>query len=319
MIVDCHTHFVPRSFTRALEAGGRPFGYDRGPAGAIVHPAGPVLPVGYDELHDPAAKLRVLDGQRLDAAVVSITPHLFVHAGEAGERFARDANDDLAAFVAESERLVGLATVPVDRPAAAGRELERAVAELGLRGAILGTSHPDGRDYAREDLEPLFAAAQALGVPLMLHPFYAGPIRDESRFLSNSIGVPLDTLLGTVAIIYSGLLDAYPEVRLVLPHGGGHLPFQLGRLDNGWRIKPDRRGAAAHPPSHYLDRFLFDSVLHDPLALRFLVELAGQERILLGTDAPYLTGEQDPVAFVAAAGCDPDALGATAARVFGIG
>lgn len=317
MIVDCHTHYVPRTFTRALAAGERPFGYEQGPAGAIVHPAGPVLPVGYAELHEPAAKLAVLDGQGVDAAVVSLTPHLFVQAGEAGVRFARQANEELAEFVA-GDRLVGIGTLPMDRPAEAARELEHGVRELGLRGAILGTGHPDGRLYERADLEPLFEVAEGLGVPLMLHPFYAGPVQDQAHFLANSIGVPLDTLLGTVAIFYTGLLDRWPGVRLILPHGGGYLPYQLGRLDNGWRAKPACRGGAERTPSAYLEQCFFDTVLHEPAALRFLTEVAGPERLLLGTDAPYVTGEADPVGFVTAAGVDPAALGANAARLFGI-
>ncbi len=319
MIVDCHTHLVPASFARALAAGRRPQGYAAGPAGSIVHPAGPVLPAGDAELHDPEAKLAVLDAQGVDGAVVSLTPHLFVYDGDEGVRFARAANDDTAAFVAASPRLVGLATVPLDRPDAAAVELARAVDELDLRGAIIGTSLPDGRAFGRSDLDPLFEVADALRAPLLLHPFYAGPVRDQAHFQANSIGVPLDTLLATVAIVHAGLLDRWPGVRLVLPHGGGHLPFQLGRLDNGWRIKPELRGAAERPLSGYLDQLRFDAVLHDPRALRFLAEMVGWERVLLGTDGPYRTGQLDPVGFVREAGGDPHELGEQARALFGVG
>jgi aminocarboxymuconate-semialdehyde decarboxylase len=320
VIVDCHTHYVPRDLVARLSAPGEDaYGYAWAHEGSSIrHPAGPALPVGYAELHDPQAKLACLDERGVDAALVSITPHLFVYDHADRLAFARRANDDLAAFAAASPRLFGLGTVALADPAAAAAELERGVRELGFRGAILGTSLPDGAPLSRAVLDPLFEVAQALGAPLMLHPYYAGPVRTQELFLANTVGVPLDTALAALHVTLSGALDRWPGVRLVLVHGGGSLPYTLGRADNAWRMKEAARGAAQRPPGEYLDRFLFDTVLHLPAALRYLAGLAGEDALLLGTDSPYLTGERDPCAFVRRAGLDPERLGATAVEAFSL-
>lgn len=321
MIVDCHSHYVPARLRRELLAGGRPHGYGVRGAETLVTPDGAELPVGYAELHEPAAKLERLDALGVDRAVISITPHLFAYEDGDALGFAQRANDDLAAFVAAGHgRLAAQGTLPLLDPAAAARELERCVVQLGFAGAIVGTSLPDGRPLDRATVDPLLEVAQAHGVPLTLHPYYAGPLRDPRWFLPNSVGVPFDTALAAATLICSGAFDRWPEATVVLVHGGGSLPFQLGRLDNAFAIKPDVAGAdSVARPSSYLGRFAFDTVLHDPRALRFLADVAGEERLLLATDAPYETGQADPVGFAVAAGLDPAALGANAARLFKLG
>jgi aminocarboxymuconate-semialdehyde decarboxylase len=298
-VVDVHTHFAPPALPAQMRRDG----------GFVVTPDGLRLPVHYAELHDPAAKLQELDARGIDAAVVSLTPHLFAY-GEDAAAFARHANDALAEYVSASPRLSALATLPINDPDAAAAELDRCMGELDFAGAQIGTSLPDGRP-----LDGLWEAAA--DVPLVLHPYYAGPIADPDLFLNNSVGVPLDTCLAAARLLCDGTLDRHPRLRLVLVHGGGHLPFQLGRLDNAWRMRPAER-RAAKPPSGYLDRFHFDTIVHSPDALRFLAGLVGADRLLLGTDLPYVTAEQRPVEHARAAGLDPHALGANAAALFSL-
>lgn len=316
-IVDVHTHFVPDVAVEAIRRGRGEFGL-HGDA-TTLHTAAGALPIAYPELHDPVAKHGVLDDRGIDVGVVSITPHLFVYdpVGDAIE-FSRLANDALARYIASTPRLVGLATLPITAPRAAADELERAVVELGLRGAEIGTSLPDGRPLDRADLHPVFARAAALGVPLMLHPYYCGMVRDPDLFMNNSVGVPADTALAAARLAASGTLDAHPGLAVVLPHGGGALPYQLGRLDQAWAYRADLRAMARRPPSGYLDQLWFDSVVHDPRALAFLAEVAVDGHVLLGSDLPYGTGVDRPVELAVAAGLDPQRMGESAAMLFGL-
>ncbi|MBL3687862.1 DUF4440 domain-containing protein [Leucobacter zeae] len=316
-VIDVHTHFVPDFVFTELAAGGGRYGLS-GDAEHLESAAGR-LPLHYAEMQDPVSKLAAMDARGVDESVVSLTPHLFIY-GEAHEPvdFARRANDALAAFVAASPRLHGVATLPLGRPEAAADELRRAVRELGLRGAIIGTGLSAGEPLDRIGIGPLFAAAEELGVPLILHPFYCGTITDPELFLNNSLGVPFDTAWAVARLMAGGVLDEHPGVKLVLPHGGGALPSVIGRLDNAWERRPGLSDAAARRPSEYLDRCWFDSITHRAGALRGLAELAGADRILLGTDSPYLTGDTDPRGSMAAAGLDPDAAGASARELFGL-
>ncbi|GAA2454546.1 amidohydrolase family protein [Agromyces soli] len=316
-VVDVHTHFVP-SFVRdvlAAESG------EHGLSGTAEHLESPAgrLPLAYPELHSPAAKLAAMGERGVDVSIVSLTPHLFIYEAEHDPvGFARRANDELAAFVAGEVRLHGLATLPIGHPAEAAAELRRGVDELGLRGAIIGTGRSAELPLDRLGLDPLFAAAAELGVPLLVHPFYCGVVTSPEFFLNNSLGVPFDAAWAVGRLIASGALDRHPELRLVLPHGGGALPYLLGRLDNAWRRRPELREHAEKAPSDYLGQLWFDSILHAPAALRFIAELAGAERVLLGTDSPYLTGDADPRASFAAAGLDPALAGLAAAELFGL-
>lgn len=280
MIVDVHTHYAARSLLDG---------------DVVVSASGERLPAHYPELWDPEAKLAELDARGIDVALVSLTPHLFTSDPVA----ARRANDELAEYTAHP-RLHALATLAPGDPT----ELARCVERLGFVGAQIPTS----------PLEPaVLDAAEALGVPLMLHPFYGGPFTDPDLFLHNSLGVPFDTCLAAARLICSGTLDRHPRLKLVLVHGGGHLPYQLGRLDNAHAAGRD---AAARVPSSYLDQIWCDGVVHSPRALAFLADVVGADHVLLGTDRPYLTGEPRPVEQARAAGLDPDALGANAAALF---
>ena len=291
-VVDVHSHVIPPQLVDAMRSGSAPDGIvldESGNLPWVVHRQGyryPLLP-GF---HDVGAKLAAMDAAGTDVSVLSAAPPLFLYWIEAAEAVAaaRLTNDAVAAMVAEvPDRFAGLATLPLQDPAAAVDELRRAVRELGLRGAQVGP-HVEGIGLDDPTLRPVLRAAEELDVPLVLHPYYVGAAHGELAdfYLTNLQGNPWQTAVSASRLILSGTLDELPRLRLVLVHGGGHLPYQVGRLDHGHRVRPEA-ARPQHPPSSYLRRFWFDTLTHDADATRFLVEKVGDDRVVLGTDDPF--------------------------------
>lgn len=327
LTVDVHTHFVP---PEVLADARRGAGFDglraeqRDGQEWLVHRQGfryPVPPV----YSDVEARVRSMDERAISHAVLSIAPTLFMYWVDAGEAagFCRAANDALAAFAAGSGgRITAVAALPLQDPGAAVTELRRAVTELGMRGAEIG---PDAGGTPLDDpvLRPVLAAAADLGVPLIVHPYYVGALPGLSDFyLTNLIGNPLATTVCAARLILSGTLDAIGQLRLVLMHGGGFLPYQIGRLDHGHRVRPESRGCTL-PPSLYLPRFWFDTVTHAPVPLRFLTDLAGADHVLFGTDFPFDMAAgplAEQIDGTGLDGLDVELIaGLTADRLFGLG
>jgi aminocarboxymuconate-semialdehyde decarboxylase len=291
LTIDVHTHFAPPGVIAAARRGAGFDGLRTERAGGtewLVHRQGfrwPVPPVFYDG----EARLASMDERGISHAVLSIAPQLFMYWADGSEAagFCRAANDALAGFAASSAgRITAVATLPLQDPAAAAAELRRAVTELRMPGAEIG---PDANGTPLDDpvLRPVLATAADLGVPLIVHPYYVGARPGlEDFYLTNLIGNPLATTVCAARLIFSGVLDELTALRLVLMHGGGYLPYQIGRLDHGHRVRPEARGSA-RPPSAYLDRFWFDTVTHAPAPLRFLAGLAGADHVVYGTDFPF--------------------------------
>jgi aminocarboxymuconate-semialdehyde decarboxylase len=314
--VDVHNHVIPRFILEEAERN-RLFGL-RWEDGWVVHPQGFRYPVTA-EFWDPQEKLAEMDAHALDVAILSIAPTLFLYDQPAADSvaFARRANDAVAEMAAASPRLAGLATLPLQEPAAAAEELRRAVGELGLRGAQIGTSGPDGLPLDDPALAPVLAEADRLGVPLMLHPYYVGlkPGLTDYYF-TNSIGNPLDTCIAAARLVHAGTFDRHPELRVVLVHAGGFLPYQLGRLDHAYAVRTEPRADIAEAPSTYLRRFWIDTITHSDLALTFLESLVGRDRMVIGTDLPFDMADREPVERLRRVGIDPDELGAVADDLF---
>lgn len=289
--VDVHTHFVPPEAAAEARRGG---GFDGlraerdGGTEWLVHRQGFRYPL-HPAFSDVEARLRSMDERAIARAVVSIAPPLFGYAADPAEAvdFCRRANDALAAFAQDSGgRIDVVATLPMRTPDAAVRELHRAVADLGMRGAEIGPAIEDVPLDAPEH-RPVLTAAAELGVPLVLHPYYVGPRPGLADFyLTNLVGNPLATTIAAARLILGGTLDALPALRLLLMHGGGYLPYQIGRLDHGHRVRPEAKGCR-DAPSAYLRRFWYDTVTHEPRALAYLVGLAGADRVAYGTDFPF--------------------------------
>jgi len=326
LIIDVHTHFAPASVLAAARRGLVFDGMTTEHTGGqewLVHRQGfrwPVPAVFYDL----PARLAAMDQRGIGHAVLSVAPQLFMYWADAtgAAAFAREVNDELAAFAAGSGgRITAVATLPMQDPAAAVTELRRAVTGLGMRGAEIG---PDAAGTPLDHPGPrtVLAAAADLGVPLILHPYYVGARPGLADFyLTNLIGNPLATTVGAARLIFSGALDELAALRLVLTHGGGYLSYQIGRLDHGHRVRPEA-GGCAHPPSAYLTRFWFDTVTHAPGPLRFLTGLVGADHVVYGTDYPFDMAAGPLAEQLAGTGLAPaDAeliAGRSAAALFGI-
>lgn len=261
---------------------------DRPNAPWVVHRQGYQYPL-LDSFHDVEARLTAMDAAGIDFALLSVVPPLFLYwvddAG--GNDAAKRLNDAVAAMVdAAPGRFAGLATLPMQDPAAAVAELRRAVEVLGMRGAQIG-SHIEGTTLDDPSLRAVMQAAVDLGVPLVIHPYYVGSSPElDDFYLTNLQGNPWQTAVCASRLIFSGLLDDLPALDLVLVHGGGHLPYQIGRLDHGHRVRPEAAGSA-RPPSQYLRRFHYDTLTHRPESTRWLIEQVGGDRVLFGTDMPF--------------------------------
>lgn len=317
-VIDVHTHFIP-PFVVAEAAGPGVLGV-REEGGRLVHPEGFRYPV-QPEFLDAGAKLASMDELGIDVSVLSISPTLFFYEAPADEavQFARRANNTLAELVAGHDRLLAFAHLPLQAPEEAARELDRCLSELGFRGAQIGTSYANGRPLDGSELEPVLEVADRHGLPLMLHPYYVGAKPGlEPFYVTNSLGNPIDTTVAATRLIHAGTLDRFPSIPIVLVHAGGFLPYQVGRLDHAYAVRPEPKERIARPPSTYLDRFWMDSITHGDAPLAFLVSSLGTERVVLGTDLPFDMGDPRPLDRLTRVGVDPHALGATAARLLQI-
>jgi aminocarboxymuconate-semialdehyde decarboxylase len=238
---------------------------------------------------------------------------------ELGVTISRINNDALAAACARyPDRFVPLASVPLQDPPAAARELERA-AHLGLRGVEI-PPNVMGQGLDEPQFEVFWEAAEALHMVVCIHPFEAAPQGMLARYgLGNLVGNLYDTGLAAALLIYGGVLERHPALRVVLYHGGGAFPSLIGRLDMGYRNNPDCQGAIPRPPSTYVDQFTFDIITFRQDMLRYLVHTYGRECLVVGSDYPLPAGLAHPVAEVKALGLDPETesavLGGNASRL----
>lgn len=289
-VVDVHAHVIPPALVDKMRAGSAPDGIaldESGDQPWVVHRQGYRYPL-LDAFHNVDARLTQMDNDGTDQAVLSCAPPLFLYwtGVEGAAEAAGTINDAIAKMVSASDRFAGLATLPMQDPDAAVAELRRVVKEKGMRGAQIGP-HIDGTPLDDESLAPVLATAEELGAPLVLHPYYVGSTPGMDDFyLTNLQGNPWQTAMSASRLIFSGTLDRFRDLKLVLVHGGGHLPYQVGRLDHGHRVRPEAKGCM-HAPSDYLRRFHYDSLTHNAESTKWLVERVGADRVLFGTDIPF--------------------------------
>ena len=242
---------------------------------------------------DMARRLADLDAAGIDMQVLSNTPQTFLYNQDAALTAALAAlqNDQIAkAVAAHPDRLMGIATLPMQAPALAADELRRAMLKLGLKGAQIG-SNVNGRNLDDPALEPLWAAANELDAFIMVHPTQvAGAERLKAYYLVNLIGNPLDTTIAAAALVFGGVMERYPNIKFLMVHGGGFIPYQIGRFRHGWQVRPEPQAKLNVPPDASLQRLLFDTLLHGQPALEYLVSSCGPSRVLLGSDYPFDMG-----------------------------
>ncbi|QEV98846.1 amidohydrolase [Microbacterium caowuchunii] len=270
--------------------------------------SGPMVGSRIPALTDVSARLAAMDAQGVDRQWVSASPnHFYPWApAELAAWAAAEANRLVAEHVAHApDRLIGLGLVPLQHPELLVAHLDDAVVHRGLAGVEIPSFAGDV-ELSDPRLEPFWARAAELRAVVFLHPFGCSLDERLDRFyLANTVGQPVENAVALSHLIFAGVLDRHPDLRIVAAHGGGYLPTAIGRSDHAWRVRPDAQGCR-HAPSEYLRRIWFDTVVHDARALRQLIEVAGADRVVLGSDYPFDMGLDDPVAFVRGADLDAD-------------
>ncbi len=254
-------------------------------------------------------RLADMDAMGIDIQVISPAPAQCGYAvpSDIAVQAARMVNDGVAAFVARrSDRLVPLGTVPMQAGGnAAAEELERCIRQLGCKGVQILT-HVGEKEISDPDFTPFWAMAESLGAVVMIHPAGFTEARRFGRYyFNNVIGNPFDTTMALHYLIFDGVLDRHPDLKLIAVHGGGYLPAYSGRIDHAWGARSDSHGTLPQPPGTYLKRIYVDSIVFTPHQLEALVKLLGPEYVLMGTDYPYDMGEYDPLGHLAATPLDP--------------
>jgi aminocarboxymuconate-semialdehyde decarboxylase len=248
-------------------------------------------------------RLKDMDKMGIDIQAVSPAPHQTYYWTEPGEgaELARMVNERLAEICAKwPDRFIGLGTVPLQNVDLAVSELTHCVKALGLRGVEINPS-VNGMDLtdARLSLDKFFAKAQELDIVVFMHPIgFTQGERLMDHYLNNVIGNPLETTVAASHLIFDGVLERYPKLKVVLPHGGGYLAHYWARMDHAWRARPDCRTVIKKKPSSYLEKVYFDTITFDRGMLKNLVERFGADHVVLGTDYPYDMGMEHPVDFI---------------------
>lgn len=257
------------------------------------------------KLSEPEPRIEDMDRMGVDVQGLAtfVSEYFYWTPGRLGAELSKMQNDRLAEVVAahpDRFALVG-ATVPLQDIDLAIAEMDRAVDDLGAKGLQIGGTI-DGHNLDEARFRPFWHAVADRGIPVILHPSgYPESDRFDDYFLTNCIGNPLETHVAVTRMIFSGLFEELPGLDLVLLHGGGFLPFYASRADHTWEVRPETRMRIPdHPPSHYVRKLWYDTMVFQPLYLRHLIDVVGADRVMLGTDYPFDMGETDPNGLVGA-------------------
>lgn len=317
-MIDVHAHYMPPGLVERLHAEGTRYGVsvvETAPACHALHFAHGLRlrPFFAKLVEEPARRLASMAATGIDREILSTWTDMHAHGldAERGSAWHRLLNESLAAFAQRhADRFSILASGYLPDAARAARELEYAVEELGAVGAVAATN-VEGANLGELPLDEYWAAAVELGVPVFLHPAQPNPTPRTRRFALNQVvQYTVDTTLCVGSLVGAGVLDRFPALALILSHGGGTLPYVIGRFDVMFeRSDRDATGiAAAAPPSAYLARLTYDTILHDARALRYLAERVGVERLVIGSDDSFPPADRDPLASLRAAGFSADEI-----------
>jgi aminocarboxymuconate-semialdehyde decarboxylase len=318
--IDLHTHILPREWPD-LDA---KYGY----AGFVrlehYQPCCARMMIGdrvfreiTDNVWDPKRRIEEMDRAGITMQVLSTVPVMFSYWAKPGDALdlSRRLNDHIAEVVRDHpKRFAGLATIPLQDPELAARELERCVRDLGLRGAQIGTHVDANSHFGRIDtlnldnasLQPVWSAAEQLDAAIFVHPWdMLGKERMPKYWLPWLVGMPAETSLAICSMIFGGVFERFPKLRVAFAHGGGAFPFTVGRIEHAFHVRPDLCATdTTKNPKSYLAhgdipaRFYVDSLVHDPDALTLLLKLFGAQRVALGSDYPFPLGEAHPGALI---------------------
>jgi aminocarboxymuconate-semialdehyde decarboxylase len=301
MKIDLHTHILPKNWPDLRER----YGYGgfvqlehHGPGCARMVIDGKSFREIESSCWDPERRIEESGRHGVDVQVLSTVPVMFSYWAKPKDThdLARLLNDHLAEVVrAHPRRFVGLGTLPLQEPNLAVSELERCIRDLGLSGVQIGT-HVSGKNLDHPDLFPVLAAAERLGAAVFVHPWdMLAQERMEKYWLRWLVGMPAETCVAICSVIFGGVLERLPRLRIAFAHGGGSFPGTIGRIDHGFHSRPDLCAVDnAINPRSYLGRFYLDSLVHDADVLRMIIQLVGPERVALGSDYPFPLGETQP-------------------------
>ena len=305
--IDIHAHVTPQCFWRATENGGDWHGIKReknakGSEAAIV--GGKPQPLPPRAKWAPEERLADMDSLGVDVHVVSPYVGFYNYQldGKIATATARAINDEIASMTrAWPKRFAGLGTLPMQDVKASIAELERGMIQLGLKGAEIN-DHVNGRTLEEPEFRPFWKAAEQLGALIFFHQAGETLVTQRTRryHLTNTIGNLVDRAVTFATLVSGGVMDEYPDLKIVLGHGGGYTCYGIGRMDRGWQVRTEARAHISQPPSAYLRRFYYDCIVYTESALRFLIDTVGADRVVFGTDWPYDMALDWPVSWILA-------------------
>jgi aminocarboxymuconate-semialdehyde decarboxylase len=299
--IDLHTHILPERWPDLRER----YGYGgfvslehHAPCRARMIIDGRPFREITDSCWDPVRRLEDCDRDGVRVQVLSTVPVMFSYWARPADAWdlSRLLNDHIASVVADyPSRFIGLGTLPLQDAGLAVRELERGVRELGFPGAQIGT-HVNQSNLDDPAFFPVYEAAESLNAALFVHPWdMVGRERMPRYWLPWLVGMPAETCLAICSVIFGGVLERFPRLRLCFAHGGGSFPGTFGRIAHGFEARPDLVAVNTRTPPHqFLGRFYLDSLVHDGEMLRHLLRLVGVNRVALGSDYPFPLGESPP-------------------------
>jgi aminocarboxymuconate-semialdehyde decarboxylase len=309
--IDVHAHYVPHQLIEAIGKRGKDIGVrldaPGGGAPALQFDYGFKVRPFFARLVEPVAERHAwMDEQGIDLQINGTWPDIFGYGlpRDACIAWHRMLNDTLAEWTDQNKaRFAWISSVPLIDAEAAAAELERTVG-MGACGVII-SANVENTNIGELPLDPFWRKAESLGLPVLLHPVLAGPVPRVGKFALGQIAhYTYDTTLGIGSLLMSGVLDRFPRLKLVLSHGGGTYPYLAGRFDTMHRRmdKASQANVAAETPSAYAPRMIYDSIVHGPKQLRFLIDLVGLDNIVLGTDYSFPPADMEPLALLRAAG-----------------
>lgn len=300
MRIDIHTHIIPEKLPDYASK----FGYGgfisldhHKPCCARMMMDGKFFREIQDNCWDAGVRMKECDHHRIDVQVLSTIPVMFSYWAKAQDALdvSMFLNDHIAGIVKDyPQRFTGLGTIPLQAPDLAIKELERCM-KIGLHGIQIG-SHVNDWNLNAPELFPVFEAAQELGAAIFVHPWdMMGKDKMSKYWLPWLVGMPAETSLAICSMIFGGVFERLPKLRVAFAHGGGSFPSTIGRIEHGFNVRPDLVAIDNKVnPRKYLRQFYLDSLVHDPVMLDYLIELMGADRIALGTDYPFPLGELQP-------------------------